>query len=595
MGGNGQYKLGGWDLSKLLTAPEGVPVEDVIAQLEEIVGAFEGLREKLNEDIASEDFNAALTLSETMRESAHRLGAYSGLWFSEDTQDQKALAFQGRIEQLLTEIQNRVLFFGLWWKGLEDEAAERLLVGAPEELNYYLEQERAFKPHVLPEREEQLINIKDVNGVNALTTVYAMLTNAYKFKLTMDGEEKELTRGELMSYVFKPDADVRAAAYQELFRVYGEDALVLAQIYTHRVRDWHAEQVKLRSFSSPIAVRNLVNDIPDEVTDTLLDVSRKNVGIFQRWFRLKGSLLGMEKLRRYDIYAPLSSADKEYAYGDAVDMVLETFSNFSPQIAAAARRVFDDNHIDAEIRTGKRGGAFCMSAMPGHTPYVLANYDGTANDVATIAHELGHAVHAVLAETHSILTYHSSLPLAETASVFSEMLVTDRLLAEESDPVVRRDLIASAVDDAYATVMRQAYFTIFERQAHELIQAHASVDELNAAYLESLKEQFGDSLELTDDFKHEWVAIPHIYDVPFYTYAYSFGQLLVYALYQRYQEQGDAFKPQYLKILSYGGSASPTHVLGEAGIDMASPDFWQGGFDFLSRLVDEIEELEVPD
>ena len=593
MSGNGQYKLGGWDLSKLLTAPEGEAVEEVIAQLEETVGAFEGLREKLNEDIASEDFNAALTLSETMRESAHRLGAYSGLWFSEDTQNQKALAFQGRIEQLLTEIQNRALFFDLWWKALEDEAAIRLLASAPEDLNYYLKQERAFKPHVLPEREEQLINIKDVNGVNALTTVYAMLTNAYKFKLTIDGEEKELTRGELMSYVFKPAPDVRVAAYQELFRIYGEDALVLAQIYTHRVRDWHAEQVKLRSFSSPIAVRNLVNDIPDEVTDTLLDVSRKNVGIFQRWFRMKGSLLGMDKLRRYDIYAPLSTADKEYTYGDAVDMVLETFNAFSPQIAAAARRVFDDDHIDAEIRTGKRGGAFCMSAMPGHTPYVLANFDGTANDVATIAHELGHAVHAVLAETHSIFTFHSALPLAETASVFSEMLVTDRLLAEESDPTVRRDLIASAVDDAYATVMRQAYFTIFERQAHEMIQANASVDELNAAYLESLKEQFGDSLELTDDFKHEWVAIPHIYDVPFYTYAYSFGQLLVYALYQRYQEQGDAFKPQYIKILSYGGSASPAHILGEAGIDMASPDFWQGGFDFLSRLVDEIEELEV--
>ena len=593
MSGNGQYKLGGWDLSKLLTAPEGEAVEEVIAQLEETVGAFEGLREKLNEDIASEDFNAALTLSETMRESAHRLGAYSGLWFSEDTQDQKALAFQGRIEQLLTEIKNRVLFFDLWWKALEDEAAIRLLASAPEDLNYYLKQERAFKPHVLPEREEQLINIKDVNGVNALTTVYAMLTNAYKFKLTIDGEEKELTRGELMSYVFKPDPDVRAAAYQELFRIYGEDALVLAQIYTHRVRDWHAEQVKLRSFSSPIAVRNLVNDIPDEVTDTLLDVSRKNVGIFQRWFRMKGSLLGIEKLRRYDIYAPLSTANKEYTYGDAVDMVLETFNAFSSQIAAAARRVFDDDHIDAEIRTGKRGGAFCMSTMPGHTPYVLANFDGTANDVATIAHELGHAVHAVLAETHSIFTFHSALPLAETASVFSEMLVTDRLLAEESDPTVRRDLIASAMDDAYATVMRQAYFTIFERQAHEMIQANASVDELNAAYLESLKEQFGDSLELTDDFKHEWVAIPHIYDVPFYTYAYSFGQLLVYALYQRYQEQGDAFKPQYIKILSYGGSASPAHILGEAGIDMASPDFWQGGFDFLSRMVDEIEELEV--
>ncbi|MFQ5408119.1 MAG: M3 family oligoendopeptidase [Anaerolineales bacterium] len=594
MDSNGQYKLGAWDLTALLAAPEGEPVDEVIAQLEELVTAYEDLRDKLADDLSSEDFNAALAMSETMRMAAHRLGAYASLWFSEDTQNQKSLAFQGKIDQLLTDVQNRTLFFSLWWKSLDNDVAARLIASAPEDLRYYLEHERAFKPHVLPEREEQLINIKDVNGVNGLTTVYEMLTNAYKFHLTIDGEEKELTRGELMSYAFKPNPDWRAAAYQELFRVYSEDALVLAQIYTHRVRDWHEEQVKLRNFASPISVRNLANDIPDPVADTLLEVNRSNVGIFQRWFRMKAGLLGMDKLRRYDIYAPLSSSEKEFDYGDAVEMVLETFGRFSPQVEAAARRVFDHGHIDAEIRPGKRGGAFCLSAFPGQTPYVLANWDGTAKDVATIAHELGHAVHAVLAENHSIFTFHSTLPLAETASVFSEMLVTDRLLAEEDDPTLRRNLIAEVIDDAYATVMRQAYFTIFERRAHEMIRANASADELHAAYFATLQEQFGDSLDLSEDFKHEWVAIPHIYEVPFYTYAYSFGQLLVYALYQRYQEQGGAFTPQYVKILTYGGAASPQHILSEAGIDMTSPDFWQGGYDFLSQLMDEIDAIETP-
>jgi len=200
----------------------------------------------------------------------------------------------------------------------------------------------------------------------------------------------------------------------------------------------------------------------------------------------------------------------------------------------------------------------------------------------------------VLAENHSIFTFHSTLPLAETASVFSEMLVTDRLLAEEDDPTLRRNLIAEVIDDAYATVMRQAYFTAFERQAHEMIRDNASADELHAAYFATLQEQFGDSLDLSEDFKHEWVAIPHIYEVPFYTYAYSFGQLLVYALYQRYQEQGGAFTPQYVKILTYGGAASPQHILSEAGIDMTSPDFWQGGYDFLSQLMDELDAIETP-
>ncbi|MCD6290540.1 MAG: oligoendopeptidase F, partial [Anaerolineae bacterium] len=226
------------------------------------------------------------------------------------------------------------------------------------------------------------------------------------------------------------------------------------------------------------------------------------------------------------------------------------------------------------------------------TPYVLLNYTGKARDVAIMAHELGHAIHSSLAGHHSVLTFHPSLPLAETASVFGEMLLTDRLLQEEKDAAVRRDLLAAALDDAYATVMRQAYFALFEREAHDLVGQGRTTDELCERYLDNLREQFGDAVEISDEFRWEWVSIPHIYHTPFYVYAYSFGQLLVLALYQRYKEEGDAFKPAYIKILSYGGSESPQRVLSEAGIDITSSAFWQGGFDVISSMIDELEAME---
>jgi oligoendopeptidase F len=338
----------------------------------------------------------------------------------------------------------------------------------------------------------------------------------------------------------------------------------------------------------------LVNDIPDAVVDTLLEVARRNASIFQRYFRLKARWLGVEKLRRYDIYAPLAKSDRRYSFDQAAHTVLDSFDAFTPLAARLAQRVFDEKHLDSEVRKGKRDGAFCATVTPDLTPYVLVNYQGRADDVATLAHELGHAIHAMLAEHHSLFTQHSSLPLAETASTFAEMLLVDRLLADETDEAVRRDLLFRQLDDAYATIMRQSYFALFERQAHEMIHQGATTDELSAAYMENLREQFGDSLVIGEEFRWEWVSIPHIYNVPFYVYAYAFGQLLVLSLYQQYKQEGEAFKPRYLEILAAGGSASPESILNQAGIDMRDPAFWQGGFDVLDRLVAQLEALPVP-
>ncbi len=584
------YAMTKWNLGELFPSFESPELQGAFDKVEEEVTSFEGVRNKLNLDMDTKMFLDVVRASETTTRTVNKIYAFTGLSFSSDTQDQTAQTYMARVQQFAAEMQNRTLFFSLWWKELDEANAERLMADAGD-YRYYLEEMRHFKPHTLSEAEEKIINIKDVTGAGALITLYDAITNRYVFKLEADGETKELTRGQLMAYVQGGDPDLRAKAYQELYRVYADDGPILGQMYQTRARDWHNENVSLRKFSSPMSVRNLFNDIPDEAVDALLEVARKNIKIFQRYFKIKAKLLGVHKLRRYDIYASVAKSDKNFDYNDATKMVFDSFREFAPQIAEMAKRVFDQEHVDSEVRKGKRDGAFCWSVLPDMTPYVLLNYQGRARDVATMAHELGHAIHAMLAAHHSTFTWHSSLPLAETASTFGEMMLTDKLLAEETDEAVRRDILFKQIDDAYATIIRQSYFALFEKQAHDMIQKNASVDELSKAYMENLKEQFGDAVDVSDEFRWEWVSIPHIYHTPFYVYAYAFGQLLVFSLYQQFKAEGESFKPKYLKILSAGGSEAPARILEEAGVDIRSAKFWQGGFDVLSRMVDELEKL----
>jgi oligoendopeptidase F len=589
------YSLGRWDLSELLSSPSDEIIATCVQSLGSDVQLLEQARPKLSPDLEPAELRKLVELYESIAEKIYVLSAYGSLWFASDTQDEAALTYSNRMDQVLTSFQNRLLFFTLWWKDLDDEVAKKLLPADDDskaaDYRHFLTDVRRTKEYTLDEASERLINIKDTNGIQAVLTLYSMLTNRLEFELEIDGEAKTLSRSEMSALFYSPDSEVRASAYQELHRVYEADAKILGQIYVNRVSDWATENRQLRGFSSAIGVRNVANDLPDAAVETLLDVCSESAPIFQRYFRLKAKWLGVEKLRRYDLYAPLATSDRRIPWGEAVETVLDTFSGFDPRVGDLARRVFADNHIDSELRKGKKGGAFCATVLPSQTPWVLVNYTGKVRDVATLAHELGHAVHSLLAEDHSILTQHASLPLAETASVFSEQLLTDRLLGEEQDPMVRRELLASSMDDIYATVLRQAYFVRFEKDAHRAILEGRSPEALHETYFQGLTEQFGDAVEVADEFRYEWVSIPHIYHTPFYCYAYSFGQLLVLALYSRYKEEGEAFIPGYLRLLAHGGSARPQEILSEVGVDATDPEFWRGGFKVVEGIVDELETL----
>ena len=400
-----------WSLADLFPSADGPEIEAAFTRLTEMVAEFEKLRPALTPDISQQAFMDVLHRLEEIDLLASKLGHYPNLWFASDTQSQPAQSLLAKVEQFSADLFNRILFFNLWWKDLPDDAAQRLMDGSGD-LRYFLEAIRLFKPHTLSEAEEKIINVKDITGSNAITTLYETITNRYTFKIEVGGEQKELTRDALMSFVRQSDPDLRARAYQEQFRVYGGDGPILGQMYQTMVRDWHNENLILRKFASPIAARNLGNDIPDEAVEALLNVCKRNAPLFQRFFRLKARLLGVDKLRRYDIYAPVVKSNKTYAFDQAAEIVLESFSSFHPDFGKLAQRVFDQQHLDSEVRKGKQAGAFCASVTPELTPWVKLNYQGHAEDVATMAHELGHAIHAMLAAKHTIFTFHSSLPLA---------------------------------------------------------------------------------------------------------------------------------------------------------------------------------------
>ena len=576
-----------WNLTPLVK-DAAVGIDSLLADLESKVAKVEAARPSLAPSMSTQDLLTLLRLSEHIAQGSSRLGAYAYLRFSEDTKDADARSLKTRIEERLTALNNRLLFFELWWQSVDESNAARLMADAGD-LRYHLETIRRFQPHTLSEPEEKIVNLKNVTGRSAVHTLYDIVTNGFTFTMTVGGKNKTVNREELMTYVRSPKAAVRQAAYQELYRVFATQRDLLGEIYKTLVNDLKSENLGLRRFSAPIASRNLGNDVPDQAVDVLLASCAKNADIFQTYFTLKAKICKIKPMNRYHLYAPHRTELKTYKYADAVTMVLDAYRGFSPRLADLAEQVFRDRHIDAPTRPGKLGGAYCYSIVPGMTPYVMLNYTGEARDIATMAHELGHAVHGMLAKDHSVFTFHSTLPLAETASVFGERILSDALMSQERNKAVQQGLLLSQLDDMYATILRQAYFVRFEKLAHQMIADGATADQLAKAYGQELRQQFGKAVKVPDEFQWEWLTIPHIFASPFYCYAYSFGNLLVLALYRMYKEQGAAFVPKYLDLLATGGSQSPQQILATVGVDMTSEAFWQSGFDTIREMVEQLE------
>jgi oligoendopeptidase F len=592
-------KVGKWNLADLVRDPSGEDLKLLMDSIGSEIREFESRRSKLTQDIATSEFENLIHSVESISEKVSIASGFAHLQYYADTSSSEASALVTRIEKMASDVSNRMLFFDLWYKkGIDDAAAGRLANSIPMVYREYLKHKRLVAKYALSEPEEKVINTLEVTGTRALVKIYDKMTSSFEFSMKLRRGRKTIirdfdSREKLVSLVRSPDYAIREAAYKALFEVYTKNSSVLGEIYQNVVIQWRDEAVSMRGYQTPISVRNIANNLEDVTVKALLATCRKNSVIFQDYFREKAEMLGLKKLRRYDLYAPLtkSSSSARFSYGKAVSKVLDTFEDFDPQFRRMAERVFDERHVDSEIRKAKRGGAFCYTVSPKMTPYVLLNFDGRTRDVSTLAHEFGHAIHSMLASEMPIMVSHAPLPLAETASVFAEMLLNEKL-AENMSEKERRILLAEQIDDMYATIMRQAYFTIFEVDAHQAIAENsATIDAVSKLYLDNLREQFGNSIIVSPDFQWEWVYIPHFYHTPFYTYAYSFGNLLVLSLFRQYKLEGKSFVSRYLKLLTAGGSRKPEELLGEAGIDISQEQFWQQGFDFVREMIQQLKTL----
>ena len=586
-----EYQLGRWDLSELTKNPKSPEFQKQIKELEKQAEKFEKIKSKLDPKMSSKKFLNILHEIEEISEKMSKIGGYASLSYSSDTQSDEATSLMTRMSKLGSEISNKILFFDLWWKMQIDEKNAKRLMKDAGEITEYLSHKRLFAKYALSEPEEQIINTLDVTGISALVKLYDKITNVFEYKMKIGNKTKSMTREEITNYVRSANPKIRETAYKIILTKYSENKGVVGEIYQNIVLNWKDEGIDIRGYKSPISMRNIGNNVDDKTIESLLLVCKKNAPVFQKFFIQKARMLKMKKLRRYDLYAPaaINIKEKNYSYNKSVKLVFESFGRFSDRLEGYAKKVFNENHVDSEVRQGKRDGAFCSTLTPKITPYVLVNFTGKSRDVFTLAHELGHAIHSQAAQDRSILIQDAPLPLAETASTFSELLLYDNISEKISDDE-KKIMLSEKIDDLYATILRQSFFTIFEVDAHKQIGDGTTVDEISKTYLQNLKMQFGNSVGLSEDFAIEWSCIPHFYHTPFYCYAYSFGNLLALSLFQRYKKEGKDFVPSYMDILAAGGSKKPEKLLAEHGFDIRSPKFWQEGFDYVR---DQVKALSV--
>jgi len=582
-----------WDLSDLYAGPDDPQID---ADLD---GALAGARDFESRyrgrlaDLAAADLCRAIDQVETLNEPVARAGVYAGLLFASDTAAARHGALLQHVQERSSEIKNVLIFFELEWVALDPAAADALLADpALARRRHLLAAMRRYRPHVLSEPEERILEETANTGRRAFGRLFDELVAAMRFRIERDGEVQELGEEEILSLLYDSDRGLRRAAAGSLTQGLRENARPLAFIFNTLVQD-KAVDDRLRRYPQAIDARNLANEIDGPSVETLLSACVARYPLVARYYHLKARILGLERLEDYDRYAPVTSEAGGRSFESARRIVLEAYADFAPEMTDVARRFFDRRWIDAELRTGKRGGAFCASTLPSLHPYVLLNYTGNLRDVMTVAHELGHGVHQSLAAEQGLFEQDTPLTTAETASVFGEMLVFRRLMKEESDPAVRLGLLCGKIEDAFATVFRQVAMTRFEASLHDQRRSEGELplERVNELWVAANEPMFGESVHLSEDYAWWWLYIPHFVHSPFYCYAYAYGELLVLALLRRYDEESASFVPRYLDLLRAGGSDTPATLLERMGLDVTDPVFWDGGLALLEDLVAEAEAL----
>jgi oligoendopeptidase F len=573
-----------WDLDHLAAGEAGV--EAALAEADERGAAFAERYRGALEEIDAAGLRAAMEELAAINDLVGRAGSYAQLRFSTDTADPSRGALMQRVDERSTALETQLLFFDLEWAGLDDERAEELLAADGLDFcRHYLRNARRYRPHLLSEPEERIFSEKGLTGRNAWGRLFEELTSAIEVEL-----ETTVTLDEALSRLASPERDVRRASAEAVTTALQPGLRTRAFVFNTLLAD-KATDDRLRAYPHWLASRNLANEASDESVAALIEAVRGRYELPRRWYRLKAKLLGIDRLADYDRMAPVSTEDVRVEWPEASGLVLDAYNSFSPRLGALAERFFDEHWIDAPPRAGKRGGAFCAYTVPSVHPYVMLNYTGRRRDVLTLAHELGHGVHAALAAEQGVFHQHTPLTLAETASVFGEALTFGRLLEATPTPASRLALLAEDIEGTIATVFRQVAMNGFEALVHteRRERGELAAERFAELWTESQSELLGDSVELTDGYRAWWSYVPHFINVPGYVYAYAYGQLLALSVYQRYLEVGGDFAESYLGLLAAGGSRSPHELGAMVGIDLADPGFWDSGLDLVERQLKAAE------
>jgi oligoendopeptidase F len=579
-----------WDLEPLVEGDGPDGVERRLAAALERAQAFAARYAGKLGELGSGGLREAMDELATIHDLVGRAGAYAALRFSTDTADPATGALLQLAQERGTAIETTLLFFELEWAELDDERAEQLLAGDGLEFcAHYLRNVRRYREHLLSEPEEKILSEKSLTGAGAWTRLFEELTSAIKVDLGGDDAEP-VALDVALSNLQMSDRELRRTSAEAVTAALAPGLRTRAFLFNTLLADKGIDD-RLRHYPHWLAARNLANEAGDESVRALIEAVRGRYEIARRWYRLKARLLGVERLADYDRMASVTEDEVSFPFAQAREIVLDCYSSFSPELGDVARAFFDEQRIDAPVRPAKRGGAFCAAAVPSVEPYVLLNYTSRRRDVLTLAHELGHGVHFSLAARQGIFHQGTPLTLAETASVFGETIVFDRLLREDSSPASRLALLAENLEDTIATVFRQVAMNRFEDLVHTARrdEGELSVERFGELWSESQEELLGDSVELTDGYRSWWSYIPHFIGSPGYVYAYAYGQLLALSVYERYEELGAELVPQYLELLAAGGSKSPEELGRIVGIDLADPRFWESGLDLVERQLQEAE------
>jgi oligoendopeptidase F len=576
-----------WDLEPLVDGRGGAGVDALLADAQARADALAGYRGRIATLSAAELATVMQELA-VIADAMGRAGSYAGLRFAVDTADPAVGALMARAEERATAIGNEVLFVELEWAALDDARAEELL--ASDELafcRHHLASARRYRPHLLSEPEERILSDKAITASSAWVRLFSELTSAITVEL--DGKTIGLEQG--LSQLMSPDREVRCRAAAAVTGGLAPGLRTRAFVFNTLLVDKSIDD-RVRKYPSWIASRNLANEASDESVQALVDAVQARFDIPQRWYALKARLLGLDRLADYDRMASVADVDEEFAWSEARDLVLDAYSSFSPELADAAQRFFTEGWIDAPLRPAKRPGAFCAYTVPSQHPYLLLNWTARRRDVLTLAHEMGHGLHAYLAREQGIFHQSTPLTLAETASVFGETVTFGRLLEATTDPAARLALLAESLEGQIATVFRQVAMNRFEDRVHtqRREQGELSVEQFNEAWEATQHALLGDTVEITPGYRTWWSYIPHFMGSPGYVYAYAYGQLLALSVYRLYEERGADFVPQYLELLAAGGSRSPEELGAIVGLDLADPGFWDGG---LAIVAEQLEAAEA--